>query len=110
MDYHTSELRKFSNEVLVKVGVPENEADIITTTMIEADARGIHSHGLMRLPIYIERMQKGYVKKEAVITVETDRRGMAVLDGNFSAGQIAATKAMDMAIEKAHEYGISAVS
>jgi LDH2 family malate/lactate/ureidoglycolate dehydrogenase len=110
MDYPALELREFSNQVLVKVGVPDNEADIITSTMIEADARGIHSHGLMRLPIYVERMEKGYVKKEAVITVETDRRGTAVLDGHFSAGQIVATKAMDMAIEKAHEYGISAVS
>jgi LDH2 family malate/lactate/ureidoglycolate dehydrogenase len=110
MDYHALELSKFSNAVLVKVGVPEKEADIITNTMIEADARGIHSHGLMRLPIYIERMQKGYVKKEAVITVETDRRGTSVLDGHFSAGQVVATKAMDMAIEKALEYGISAVS
>ncbi|WP_158553331.1 Ldh family oxidoreductase [Peribacillus saganii] len=110
MQYKASKLRDFSNRVLMKVGVPEEEAEIITTTMIEADARGIHSHGLMRLPIYIQRIQKGYIRNEAEITVEKDNKGTAVLDGHFSAGQVVATKAMDMAIEKAGEYGISAVS
>ncbi|ALC91582.1 hypothetical protein AM500_18670 [Bacillus sp. FJAT-18017] len=110
MEFQISSLRKFSNRILVKAGVPKQEAELITATMIEADARGIHSHGLMRLPIYIERIQKGYIKKEAEIKVEKDNKGVAVIDGQFSAGQVVATRAMDLAIEKAGEYGIGAVS
>ena len=60
--------------------------------MIEADSRGIHSHGLMRLPIYIERMQKGFIRKESEITIEKDNRGTAVLNGHFSAGQVSCHK------------------
>ncbi|MEH7239355.1 Ldh family oxidoreductase [Bacillus sp. JJ1562] len=110
MEFKVSTLSEFSNNVLMKAGVPSYEADTITRTMIEADSRGIHSHGLMRLPIYIERMQKGFIRKESKITVEKENKGTAVIDGHFSAGQVVATKAMDMAIEKANEYGIAAVS
>ncbi|MBT2757860.1 Ldh family oxidoreductase [Mesobacillus foraminis] len=110
MDFQASRLRDFSNSILQKAGVPDQEADVITATMIEADARGIHSHGLMRLPIYIERIQKGYIRKEAQVTVEKDQKGTALIDGHYSAGQVVATKAMDMAIEKAGEFGIAAVS
>lgn len=110
MEFKVSTLNEFSNNVLMKAGVPSLEADIITRTMIEADSRGIHSHGLMRLPIYIERMQKGFIRKESKITVEKENKGTAVIDGHFSAGQVVATKAMDMTIEKANEYGIAAVS
>lgn len=110
MEFQASSLREFSNRILIKAGVPEQEADIITTTMIEADARGIHSHGLMRLPIYIERIEKGFIKKEAAITVEKDSKGTALINGHFSAGQVVATQAMDLAIEKAREFGIAAVS
>jgi len=110
MEFKVSTLSEFSNNVLMKAGVPSYEADTITRTMIEADSRGIHSHGLMRLPIYIERMQKGFIRTESKITVEKENKGTAVIDGHFSAGQVVATKAIDIAIEKANEYGIAAVS
>jgi LDH2 family malate/lactate/ureidoglycolate dehydrogenase len=110
MDIHASKLVEFSNSCLVKAGVPEHEAQVITDTMIEADARGIHSHGLMRLPIYVQRIQKGFIRSASNVTVEQDNKATAVLDGAFSAGQIAATKAMELAIEKAAEYGVGAVS
>lgn len=110
MDIVTSQLKEFSNRCLVKVGVPEDEAQIITTTMIEADARGIHSHGVMRLPIYVQRIQKGLVRSAANITVEQDFRATAALDGHFSAGQIVATKAMELAMEKAATFGVGVVT
>lgn len=110
MDIHATKLAEFSNRCLVKVGVPEHEAEIITNTMIEADARGIHSHGLIRLPIYVQRIQKGLVRSVSKVIVEQDSKVAAVLDGSFSAGQVVATKAMEMAIAKAAEYGVGVVT
>jgi LDH2 family malate/lactate/ureidoglycolate dehydrogenase len=110
MDIEASRLTEFSNRCLEKAGVPEHEAQIITSTMIEADARGINSHGLMRLPIYIQRIQKGLVRPLSHVVVERDHQATAVLDANYSAGQIAGTKAMDLAISKAKTYGVGAVS
>lgn len=110
MDIQTTQLAEFSSRCLVKAGVPEHEAQIITETMIEADARGIHSHGLMRLPIYIQRIQKEYIRSVSHVIVEKDDKAIAVYDGDFSAGQVVATQAMEKAMEKAAEYGIGAVT
>lgn len=110
MDMNTAQLIEFSNRCLVKAGVPDHEAEIVTNTMIEADARGIHSHGLMRLPIYVQRIQKGLIRSVSNVVVEQDSKATAVLNGSFSAGQVVATKAMDMAMEKAAEYGVGIVT
>ncbi|MFC0273287.1 Ldh family oxidoreductase [Metabacillus herbersteinensis] len=110
MEISTTKLAEFSTSCLVKAGVPEHEAEIITNTMIEADARGIHSHGVMRLPIYIERIQNELIRSVSKVIVEQENKATAMLDGTFSAGQIVGTKAMEMAIEKAEEYGVGVVT
>ncbi len=110
MEIQRIKLEEFSNSCLVKIGVPKQEAEIITNTMIEADARGIHSHGIMRLPIYIERIQKGLILKVANVSVENETNASAVLNGNFSAGQVVATKAMELAISKAKESSVGVVT
>jgi LDH2 family malate/lactate/ureidoglycolate dehydrogenase len=110
MEIHRSKLMEFANRCLIAVGVPEQEASIISNSLVEADARGIHSHGLMRLPIYIQRMEKGLIRREAKMVVEQENRAAVVLDGNHSAGQVVATYAMNRAIAKAEEYGIGAVA
>lgn len=65
---------------------------MIAETMVEADARGIHSHGLMRLPVYAQRIRKGYILREARTAVKKETNTTALLDGCFSAGQIVATR------------------
>lgn len=110
MDMNSQLLTEFSNSCLVKIGVPEQEAKIITETMIEADARGIHSHGLMRLPIYVERIQKGLVRKASHVIITNDSKATAVMDGDGSVGQVVATQAMEIAIAKAKDYGVGIVS
>ncbi|MDF2725885.1 MAG: mdh, partial [Paenibacillus sp.] len=110
MNIQPSKLRQFSNACLNTAGVPEREAQTITETMIEADAKGIHSHGLLRLPIYIERIRHGLMLPIANVTLERDNKATAVLDGHGSAGQVVASKAMELAIAKAEQYGIGVVS
>lgn len=52
--------------------MPIEEAEIISQVMLEADLRGIHSHGFLRLPIYVERIQKGLIRNKANITYESN--------------------------------------
>lgn len=102
-------IAEFSNQCLTRVGVPLHEADLITRTLIEADARGIHSHGVMRLPLYINRMQKGLNRVSAKIETVNDYASTALLDAHYSAGQVAGVRAMDLAIAKASESGVGVV-
>lgn len=103
-------IRKFSNQCFVALGMPKDEAEIITEVLLEADLREIHSHGFLRLPIYAERIQKGLIRNKASINAEKENDAIAVLDGEYSSGQVVAYKAMEKSIEKAEQSGIGLVA
>lgn len=110
MNINPDKIRHFSNQLLMKVDVPQEEAEIITEVLLEADLREIHSHGFLRLPIYIERIQKGMITNSVHINVEQENPVLALLDGNYGAGQVVAYKAMEKSIEKAEQSGIGLVA
>lgn len=103
-------LVNFSNECFIKLGMPEQEANTITEVMLEADLREIHSHGFLRLPIYIERIQNGLILNKANISLINNHGATALMDGNYSAGQVVAKEAMEKSIALAEEFGIGLVS
>ncbi|MEK4299506.1 Ldh family oxidoreductase [Oceanobacillus sp. FSL W8-0428] len=105
-----NKIMNFSNNCFIKLGMPEEEANIITEVMLEADLRGIHSHGFLRLPIYVERIQKGLIKNKAEITEENNSTSSLVVNGNYSAGQVAGKYAMEKSIEIAEENGVGLVA
>jgi LDH2 family malate/lactate/ureidoglycolate dehydrogenase len=96
--------------VYTKAGVPDEEAQIVAALLARADLRGIETHGVTRLPIYIERLQKGYVRAVCKITTVKEKGSTAFLEAHGSMGHIVAHKAMEMAIQKATEHGIGWVS
>src|SRR5690554_1724293 len=49
-------LREFATEVLVKVGMPAEDAALVADTLVTADVRGVSSHGIVRLPFYVNKM------------------------------------------------------
>ncbi|SEN03297.1 Malate/lactate/ureidoglycolate dehydrogenase, LDH2 family [Mesobacillus persicus] len=110
MHISIEQIRQFSNQCFTKLDMPQEEAEIITEVLLEADLREIHSHGFLRLPIYIERIQKGLITNKADIHIEKENAATVVMDGNFGAGQVVAYKAMEKSIEKAVENGIGLVA
>lgn len=104
-------LETFMKKALIAAGVPDKDADIIADVLIESDRRGIDSHGIGRLyPIYIERIQAGILNPITKIDILKDDKTTAVLDGNNGMGHVVAKKAMQMAIDKAKEYGMGMVA
>lgn len=104
-------LEDFMKQCLVNIGIPEDDADIVTEVLIESDKRGIDSHGIGRLkPIYLDRIDAGILNPKTKIDVVKDTETTAVLDGNNGMGHVVAKKAMGMAIEKAKKYGLGMVT
>ncbi|MCK5155265.1 MAG: Ldh family oxidoreductase [Spirochaetales bacterium] len=109
VDFET--LDTFMKEVLVRSGVPEADAEIISEVLISSDKRGIDSHGIGRLkPIYIDRIDAGILNPKTKIDTLKDDKTAAVLDGNNGMGHVVSKKAMEIAIEKAKEYGMGMVA
>jgi len=104
------DLKNFCKQAYEKAGVPEVEAEIVSDLLVRSDLRGVETHGVTRLPIYIERLQKGYVRKECKIIAVKEKGPTALLEAHGSMGHIAAYKGMEKAIQKAEEHGLGWVS
>ena len=105
-----ADLKNFCGQAYRKVGVPEGEAEIVADLLVRSDLRGVETHGVTRLPIYIQRLQKGFVRKESKITVVKEKGSTAFLDAHGSMGHLSAFRGMEKAIQKAGEHGIGWVS
>lgn len=104
------ELKDFCKQAYRKAGVPDEEAEIVADLLVRADLRGVETHGVTRLPIYIQRLRKGYVRAKCQITVVKEKGPTAFLDAHGSMGHVAAYRGMEKAIQKAEEHGIGWVS
>ena len=103
-------LRQWVIDVLCHEAMFPVEAAAGADRLIEADLRGIPSHGTRALPRYLEQMQAGGIDPRATILTERDTPAMAVLNGGKGLGHVAATHAMQMAIAKAREVGTGTVA
>ena len=103
-------MEQFMLETFRTYGVPEEEAKIATDVLLEADKRGISSHGIGRLkPIYCDRIDAGIMAPTAPFTVVRDAGAMALVDGNMGLGLTVGPRCMEMAIKKAKSFGVGLV-
>lgn len=109
--YDLSTLNDFCIEVLTKAGVKLEEAEIISETLLFAELRNIKSHGIVRLPTYVKRLENAAVNQNAEMRfLENKAAAVSVLDADNGMGQVAGYKAMKAAIDIARIYGIGLVA
>ena len=106
-----SDLGDFVARLFTAAGVPDDAARVVANGLVDADLEGLHSHGVMLVDLYIERIRQGSVSRNKNASVISDRQGAVVLDAGNALGQLTGRQAMDMAIGKVKEFttGIVAV-
>ena len=103
-------MEAFMLAVFEGLGVPAKEAKTCADVLIEADKRGIDSHGIGRLkPIYCDRVDQGILKPIAPITIVKETQASALVDGNLGLGLYVGPFCMDLAIKKAKACGVGVV-
>ncbi|GGJ96563.1 ureidoglycolate dehydrogenase [Lentibacillus kapialis] len=103
------DLTKLIQTKLTKAGLHEDHAAVVADVLVFADAKGIHSHGAMRVEYYAERIAKHGINHEPDFKFEKTGPSSGVLHGDNGAGHVAATRAMDEAIQIAKETGVAVV-
>ncbi len=104
-------IEDFVNKVFMANGVPEEDAKICTDVLLDADKRGMDTHGLNRLkPIYIDRIQAEIQSAKTNWEIIKETSTTAVMDAHDGMGQVASYHAMKLAIEKAKEHGMGMVA
>ncbi|MDH6212757.1 Ldh family oxidoreductase [Streptomyces pseudovenezuelae] len=103
------DLRTFSAALLEKGGLSPDHARTTADVFVWAALRGVDSHGIARVPAYLELLAKGVANADAEITVESTTPAAAVLDADRAPGPVALSAAADEAVRRARETGIASV-
>ncbi len=102
-------LRGLMVSLFTAAGCPDEAAQPCADVLYEADLRGYGSHGLLRLPNMIQRIENGMVDPAGRPRVVQEREGSALVDGGLSLGPVGAMYGAEVAIRKAKEAGCCAV-
>ena len=102
-------LTEKAEKILTAIGVTPEDAAKTIDVLVDADMRGIESHGLVRLKLYVEHIVKGSVKPQSAIKV-IKNGATALVDGDNGLGQVVTMKAMDTVLELAKQYGVGCVA
>ncbi|HEU5318643.1 MAG TPA: Ldh family oxidoreductase [Chloroflexota bacterium] len=89
-------------------GVPATNAEVVAGVLVEAEARGIESHGVRMLPSYVARLRSGGFSAAAEPKLVREGPAVALMDGENGLGPLVASRAMRVAMEKAQTAGIGA--
>jgi L-2-hydroxycarboxylate dehydrogenase (NAD+) len=98
-------LYDFTRSVFVKIGSSPADADLATSVLLQADLRGIDSHGIARLSGYVRLWEAKRVNATPDVKVVHESPSTAVVDGDGGLGLVVAPKAMEIAIRKANKCG-----
>jgi ureidoglycolate dehydrogenase (NAD+) len=104
------ELRAFCARALERAGMRSEDAAVTAESLVAADLRGVHSHGALRVGIYVDRLRAGSIDAQAELRTVRDMGGVVAADAQGGPGIAMAARAMDLAIARAATHGIAAVS
>lgn len=93
-------------QVLTSNGVNEKLAAIVTDVLVEADRRGIASHGFTRLQSYVERVRRGLLEPNAEPEIVKDGETIVLMDGRNGFGAVAGVEATQLAVSRATRHGL----
>ncbi|MBT1686057.1 Ldh family oxidoreductase [Dawidia soli] len=103
--YTYRQLQDFTLRIFEKIGCPPAEATLATEVLLNADLRGIDSHGIARLSGYVRLWEARRVNATPAVRIVHESPSTAVVDGDSGLGLVVAPRAMEIAIAKAKVAG-----
>ncbi|GAB2542569.1 Ldh family oxidoreductase [Gracilibacillus alcaliphilus] len=107
--YHYKKLAEFCETMFNRAGVHLEKAKIVAQSLVEADLRGVDSHGVVRTSIYLKRIEEKMIDPNAMISVENEAESIAVVNGGNNFGALVGDKALRVSMQKAKATGIGIV-
>lgn len=105
-----TDLEKFAAEIFQAVGTPDDLAEEVAASLVLSNLLGHDSHGVLRIPSYLEHVDKGIIVPSARPVLVLDTATTATVDGQWAFGQVTAHMATEVAINKAREHRVAAVA
>lgn len=103
-------LEIFCTDLFTAHEIPKEEASIFANSLVKTELRGVKSHGMVRIPNYIDRINSKSMDKKTTIEIIKETNTTALMDAKNGNGMVASAKASQLAREKAKDNGVGIVS
>lgn len=106
-------LIRFVSRAFEKLGVPAEDAAIAANVLVQADLRGVDTHGVIRFNPYgwyVKWLSEGSMTARPNLRIMRESHSTALLDGDRGIGMVIGHRAMELAIRKARETGVGLVA
>ena len=107
--FDADHLQRWGSDCLRKVGMSQTDADLLAQSLVQTSLWGVDSHGIARLPHYLERLRRGSIRACPDIRVVTTGPCTAQVHGDQGQGIVVAHRANAVAMDLARANGIGAV-
>ena len=91
--------------VLVGRGLSKTDAEIVARSLVHTNLRGVDSHGVTRMQIYVDRLERGLVNPKPQISITHDKGGTLLFDGDNGMGAVVTSQALDVALDRIEAHG-----
>lgn len=105
-----AEIIESTAKILEGAGTSQKNAHLVAKLLAEANATGHDSHGVIRIPQYLDSVQTGNIVPNADVAVAVENPVTAIVDGNWGFGQVTMSRAVDIGLEKAKKSGLAAIA
>lgn len=101
-----NELERFATDIFVAAGLSVSMSSAWAEALVWANRRGTDSHGVLRIPQYIDMIRRGEINVTPVMRVTNAKGGVCVLEADRAPGPIAMFEAMRLAVATARDHGV----
>ncbi len=106
MTLHAGALTDLIERIFTAAGVDPREARLVAIHVVDAEARGYVSQGLIRVPAYVKWARAGQIAPRTTLTIERDAAATLVVDAHNGWGHVAAIETMRLCMERAKTSGV----
>ena len=107
MKFSVGQLKEQVASIAIMAGIPTDDANMIADVLVTTDARGVHSHGVVRLARYIDCIRAGGIKPDAKIRILKESPSSLMVSAAGGLGIPAAKKTVELLLDKAEKCAIA---
>lgn len=104
--YAVQDLQAFAAQVFAKAGMSDDQARIVAWALCYANLRGLDTHGLVRIPAYLKRIDAGLINARPVVRIEARTPSISLVDADNAMGPVGASLAMQECVAAAEKIGV----
>jgi len=108
--FNAVDLKKLGSALFQAVDVPEPVAVLVADHLVESGLLGHDTHSVLRFPQYVDAVRQGRINPRAQLEILEQTPAMAQVSGGWNYGQVTATAAVELAMDKARGAGFGVVT